>query len=46
MKKVLTNFAVIVIILFTLSVFGWMVKHVTKGDKDFGRFINKGLDLM
>ena len=44
MKKILPSLAVIVIILFTLSVFGWMVKHVTKGDRNFGSFINKGLD--
>ncbi len=44
MKKILPAFAILVITLFLLSVFGWMVKHVTIGDKDFGRFINKGLD--
>ena len=44
MKKVITSLAVIVIVLFTLSSFGWMVKHVIKGDKDFGKAINNGLD--
>jgi len=36
MKKVLTTFSVIVISLFTLAIFGWMVFHITKGDKEFG----------
>lgn len=44
MKKILPVFAVLVIILFSLSAFGWMVKHVTKGDVDFGQNLNKGLD--
>ncbi len=29
-------FAVIVICLFTLSIFGWMSIHISKGDKEFG----------
>jgi hypothetical protein len=36
MKKVLTTFSLIVIFLFTLSIFGWMVFHISEGDKDFG----------
>ncbi len=37
MKKILTTFSVIVIILFGLSLFGWMVSHIVKGDnKKFG----------
>lgn len=44
MKKVITFFAYLVIILFSLSAFGWMVKHVTKGDKDFGSGLSMGLD--
>ena len=44
MKRILTSLAVVVVILFCLSSFGWVVKHVTRGDKDFGRFINKTTD--
>lgn len=36
MKKIITTLSVIVISLFTLSVFGWMSIHVSRGDKDFG----------
>lgn len=44
MKKVIPFFAYTVILLFGLSAFGWMVKHNTRGDKDFGPKIKKGLD--
>jgi hypothetical protein len=36
MKKVLKTFSLIVIYLFTLSIFGWMVFHISEGDKKFG----------
>jgi arylsulfotransferase ASST len=36
MKKVFTTFSVIVIFLFTLSIFGWMVFHISEEDKQFG----------
>jgi len=36
MSKVLKTFSIIVIYLFTLSIFGWMVFHISKGDKNFG----------
>jgi hypothetical protein len=36
MKKVLTTFSIIVIYLFTLSIFGWMAYHISAGDKKFG----------
>lgn len=36
MKKIITAVSAIIIHLFTLSVFGWMSVHASKGDKDFG----------
>ena len=36
MKKVLKTFSIVVISLFTLSIFGWMVSHITEGDKNYG----------
>lgn len=36
MKRLITFIAKTVVVLCLLSVFGWMVKHVTKGDKKFG----------
>jgi hypothetical protein len=36
MQKVLKTFSLIVIFLFTLSIFGWMSFHISKGDKKFG----------
>jgi hypothetical protein len=36
MKKFLTYFSYLVIFLFILSLFGWMVNHMTRGDKQFG----------
>jgi len=44
MKKFLTTFSVIVIILFAFSTFGWVVKHVVQGDKDFGRPVHKSVE--
>ncbi len=44
MKKIITSFAYLVLILFGLSAFGWMVKHTTKGDKDFNPTLKKGID--
>lgn len=38
MQKVLKAFSFIVISLFTLSIFGWMVFHISQGDKNFGFF--------
>jgi hypothetical protein len=39
MQKVIKSFSIIVIVLFTLSIFGWTVKHIVKGDKKFGKAI-------
>lgn len=36
MRRALTVFSTIVIVLFFLSLFGWMVSHIVKGDKKFG----------
>lgn len=36
MNKVLKTFSLIVIFLFALSIFGWMVFHISAGDKNFG----------
>ena len=36
MKRVLKTFSLIVIVLFILSIFGWMASHITSGDKKFG----------
>lgn len=43
MKKLISGFAVLVIVLFCLSAFGWLVKHVTIGDKNFGPTVNKSV---
>ena len=45
MKKVLKTFSLIVIFLFTLSVFGWMVFHIAEGDKKFG-FLTEPVKFM
>lgn len=34
--KILKSFSILIIVLFSLSVYGWMVKHIEKGDKKFG----------
>ena len=36
MNKVLKTFSLTVISLFILSIFGWMVYHITEEDKNFG----------
>lgn len=43
MKRALSIFSTTVIALTILSVFGWMVKHRTLKDKDFG-FLNKPVE--
>ncbi|MBN1952979.1 MAG: hypothetical protein JW801_17375 [Bacteroidales bacterium] len=45
LKKILTTFSIIVIYLFSLAMFGWMVSHVVKGDKNFG-ILNKPIEFM
>ena len=45
MKKLINVFSILVIILFVLSVFGWMSVHISKGDKDFG-FANETIKFM
>lgn len=40
MRKVLLVFSYCVVALFGLSAFGWMVKHVVLGTKDFGPTVN------
>lgn len=45
MKKVLKVFSFLVIILFVLSLFGWMVFHISSGDKKFG-FIAEPVKFM
>jgi hypothetical protein len=38
MKRFISFFAKTVLFLAFLSIFGWMVQHITKGDKNFGFF--------
>ena len=45
MKKFIKAFSFIVIILFALSLFGWVSVHIQKGDKDFG-FLNEPVKFM
>lgn len=45
LTKILKSFSVIVIILFSLSIYGWMVKHIEKGDKNFS-FITSPIRLI
>ncbi len=45
MAKTLRVFSLIVISLFTLSIFGWMSFHISKGDKEFG-FLTKPIEFM
>jgi hypothetical protein len=45
MQKVLKPFSLIIIALFTLSIFGWMVFHISEGDKKFG-FLTKPIKFM
>ncbi len=44
MKKLLTYFSIVVILLFTFSVFGWVIKEVTLGRSPFGDRVNYYLD--
>lgn len=45
MKKFLSIFSTTVIALFFLSIFGWMVSHIQKGDKNFG-FLQAPIEFM
>ncbi len=45
MIKVLKAFSIVVICLFTLSIFGWMSIHISKGDKEFG-FLREPIKFM
>lgn len=36
MNRVLKTISLIVILLFTYSLFGWMVYHISEGDKNYG----------
>lgn len=45
MQKFLKIFSVTVIVLFGLSLFGWMVFHISKGDKSFG-FLEKPVTFL
>lgn len=45
MKSIIKTFSLIVIFLFILSVFGWMVYHISKGDKRFG-FLTEPVKFM
>lgn len=45
MKSIIKTFSLIVIFLFILSVFGWMVFHISKGDKRFG-FLTEPVKFM
>ena len=43
--KVLKTFSLIVIFLFTLSIFGWIAVHISTGDKKFG-FLTEPVKFM
>jgi hypothetical protein len=43
MEKFLLRLSIIVLVLFSLSVFGWLVKHHSQGDPVLGEKIGKGL---
>lgn len=45
MKKIIASISYIIIAVFILAVFGWVVKHNTLGDKDFG-MLKKPLDKL
>lgn len=45
MKTILKTFSLVVISLFILSVFGWMVFHISKGSKKFG-FLTEPVKFM
>ena len=44
MEKFFLRLAIIILSLFGLSVFGWLVKHNSTGDKILGDKVGKGLD--
>ena len=44
MQKFLTRFSALVLILFGLSVYGWLVKHQSQGDPLLGDKVGKGLN--
>lgn len=44
MEKFFLRLAIIILSLFGLSVFGWLVKHNSTGDKILGDKMGKGLD--
>lgn len=45
MNKLLKAFSLTIICLFILSIFGWMVYHISAGDKKFG-FLTKPVEFM
>lgn len=45
MKSIIKTFSLIVIFLFILSVFGWMVSHISSGNKKFG-FLTEPVKFM
>jgi len=45
MKRILKTFSLIVIVLFILSIFGWMASHIAVGDKKFG-FLTKPVKFL
>ena len=46
MQKIIKYFATTVIVLFILSIFGWTVKHMTKGDKEYTAAISEPIKLL
>ena len=46
MQKIIKYFATTVIVLFILSIFGWTVKHMTKGDKEYAAAISEPIKLL
>lgn len=45
LKNIIKGFAITVICLFTLSIFGWISVHLSKGDKKFG-ILNEPVKFM
>jgi hypothetical protein len=46
MQKVIKYFATTVIVLFFLSIFGWTVKHIAKGDKQYSSIISEPIKAL
>ena len=46
MQKIIKYFATTVIVLFILSIFGWTVMHITKGDKQYNAVISEPIKLL